>query len=148
MTDNEVIEVLANGTLRGKGGKFLPGSKPTTAIQTSEQGKALANRRTELAAASARHALAERARAEGLKASPVAAYGLLAGEAYDSARANIMDKPREAVEAGKFALRLASMLPSEDKTASANVAVQVNIDTEALASVMARLSSGAQWTEA
>jgi len=129
---NEVVRVLANGTPVDSRGRFLPGAQPTTAIAKgdSARGRELAARLREKCAASARLALAERAEAEGLQRSPAAAYGLLAGEAYDSARANIMDKPREGVEAGKFALRLGQLLPTEDKTQNVQ-AVQIVLAPEA-----------------
>ena len=112
-------------------GHFLPGYKPTSSIVGSQQASAMATRRHELAAISARQALAQRAEAEGLQRSPVAAFGLLAGAAYDASLANLMDKPREGVEAGKFALRLAGMLPEADKQQNIGVAVQIVLAPEA-----------------
>ena len=125
------VRVLANGTLLDtETHRFLPGSKPTTAIQGSEDGRRLANRRQELAGKAARQALALKAQEQGLACSPVAAYGLLAGEAYDSALANMLDKPREAAEVSKLALRLAGMLPADDRQAQAVAAVQIVLAPE------------------
>jgi len=127
------VRVLANGTWKDTiTGKFLPGHKPTTgiAVGDSQRASQMAARRRELAAIAARQALADRAQSEGLQRSPVAAYGLLAGIAYDAASANMMDKPREGVEAGKFALRLAQMLPEADKQAANVAAVQVILAPE------------------
>jgi hypothetical protein len=41
-----------------------------------------------------------------------------------------MDKPRDAVHAAKLALRLADMLPADDKRAAAPLAIQINIGGE------------------
>lgn len=130
----ERVRVLANGTLLDTvTGRFLPGSKPTTGIAPGDSRRAreLSTRRHELAAREARRALAERAAADGLQRSPVAAYGVLAGMAYDSALANMLDKPREAVEAGKFTLRLAGMLPEVDRAAVSQTAVVINLAPDA-----------------
>ena len=118
-------------------GHFLPGYAPNTGIMRgdSRRGSELAARRQELAGKAARQALALKAQEQGLACSPVAAYGLLAGAAYDASLANLMDKPREGVEAGKFALRLAGMLPEADKQQTIGVAVQVVLAPEARAFV-------------
>jgi len=129
------VRVLSNGTwLDTQTHKFLPGHKPTTGIMPGDSVRAgeLSARRIEKAGRLARQALAERAEAEGLQRSPAAAYGVLAGLAYDSATANMLDKPREAVEAGKFSLRLARMLPSEEKQQNVQ-AVQIVLAPEAAA---------------
>ena len=91
----------------------------------------MAVRRQELAGKAARQALALKAQEQGLACSPVAAYSLLAGQAYDASLANLMDKPREGVEAGKFALRLAGMLPADDRQAQAVAAVVIQLAPEA-----------------
>ena len=96
----------------------------------SKRASELSARRTELAGKAARQALADKAAEQGLSRSPVAAFGLLAGAAYDASLANLMDKPREGVEAGKFALRLAHMLPEADKQQTIGVAVQVVLSPE------------------
>ena len=127
---NGAVRVLANGTPVDSKGRFLPGVKPATAIQGSEDGRRLANRRQELAGKAARQALALKAQEQGLACSPIAAYGLLAGEAYDSALANMLDKPREAAEVSKLALRLAGMLPADDRQAQAVAAVQIVLAPE------------------
>jgi hypothetical protein len=46
-----------------------------------------------------------------------------------------MDKPREGVEAGKFALRLAGMLPADDRQAVAQAAVVIQLAPEAVSFV-------------
>ena len=128
------VRVLSNGTLLDtETHRFLPGVIPTTGIQRGDSKRAseLAARRHELAGKAARQALADKAAAQGLQRSPVAAYGLLAGEAYDSALANMMDKPREAAEVSKLALRLAGMLPADDRQAQAVAAVVIQLAPEA-----------------
>lgn len=137
--------VLSNGTLKDPvTGHFMPGSKPATAIGSSERGRELARRKHELAAIAARQALAQRAEKHGVQRSPVAAVGLLAGKAYDAALAGFegdhviladgaeYDKPdrRGAVEAGKFALRLADMLPADEKQQQSAPTITVSISGE------------------
>jgi hypothetical protein len=100
-----------------------------------------------LAGKAARAALALKAQEQGLACSPVAAYGLLAGEAYNSALANMMDKPREAAEVSKLALRLAHMLPEADKQQTIGVAVQVVLSPEGAISA-SRQVLDAGWQEA
>ena len=125
------VRVLSNGTPVDSRGRFLPGVKPATAIQGSEQGRQLRQRQVEQGAIAARRALAERAAEQGVQRSPAAAVGLLAGMSYDASLANLMDKPREGVEAGKFALRLAGMLPADDRQAAAVAAVVIQLAPEA-----------------
>ncbi len=114
-------------------GHWLPGYKPTTSIMSSEQGSQLAHRRQELAAVKARAALVEAYTEHTGKPGgrPTDAYGELAGEFARSALANAMNKPREGVEAGKFALRLAGMLPEADKQQAIGVAVVIQLAPEA-----------------
>jgi hypothetical protein len=113
-------------------GHFLPGYKPTSSIVSSEQGRQLGLRRQEVAAQKARKALVEAYEQHTGKPggrSPDA-YGELAGEFARSAFANAMNKPREGVEAGKFALRLAHMLPEADKAAQVQVGVVIQLGDE------------------
>ena len=126
------LKVLKNGVLVDTArGRIVAGSHPTTAIRTSERGRELAARRTELAKAKARKAISEAYEQDsGKPGRPTDAYAQLAGEFYRSAIANAMDKPREAVQASAHALRLADMLPADDKRAAPAVAVQVNIGGE------------------
>jgi len=113
-------------------GHFLPGYRPTSSIATSEQARSMGLRRNELAAQKARAAIAEAYEQHtGKPGRPTDAYGELAGEFARSALANAMNKPREGVEAGKFALRLAKMLPEADKAANVAVAVQIVLAPEA-----------------
>ena len=115
--------------LRDEQGRFLPGQQPPGMIRSSEQASALAKRRHELAGIAARKALAEKAQEQGAQRSSIAAVGLLAGVMYDGAIANAMDKPREAVAAGRFCLQLADMAPASSRqaaTASAPDALMVS----------------------
>ena len=66
------------------------------------------------------------------------AYGEIAGEFTRSALANAMDKPRDAVHAAKLALRLADMLPADDKRAAPAVAIQINVSPDVAASIARR----------
>ena len=127
--------------LRDDKGRFLPGSVPSGTIRTSERGRELAQRRHEVARIKARQAIAdayaEHAGKQG--ARPTDAYAGMADEFARSAYANALDKPREAVEAGKFALRLADMLPADERaTAVAAVSLTLNI-TPAGAAVLREL---------
>lgn len=130
----EGLRVLSNGTLFDPvRGRFVAGGKPTTAIQDSAAGRQLGLRRQEIAAQKARAALVEAYTQHTGKPGgrPSDAYGELAGEFARSALANAMNKPREGVEAGKFALRLAKMLPEADKQQNIGVAVQIVLAPEA-----------------
>jgi len=113
-------------------GHFLPGYKATSAIATSQQASAMNQRRNEVAASKARASLAlAYEQHTGKPGRPTDAYAEIAGEFARSALANAMDKPREGVEAGKFALRLARMLPEADKQQNIGVAVQIVLAPEA-----------------
>ena len=135
MTDHPPnIRVLKNGTLYNMDThRIAPGGGVTTAIPKgdSARGRELALRRVELAKAASRKALAEVAEELGIDKSPVKAVGALAGESYRSAMNNMQDKPREAVEAGKFALRLADMLPQVESQQGPIAAVQIVMAPEA-----------------
>ena len=128
MEDNAPI-VLSNGTLKdAKTGRFLPGIRPSTAISSSEQGAAMARRRAVVSAAKARAKMVEAYCEHTGKPGgrPSDAYGEIAGEFTRSALANAMDKPRDAVHAAKLALRLAAMLPEDEKRSVPVVAIQIN----------------------
>ena len=120
---------------RDSKGHFLKGYAPNTGIMRGDSQRAgeLNARRQELAASKARAALVEAYTEHTGKPGgrPSDAYGELAGEFARSALANAMNKPREGVEAGKFALRLAKMLPEADKAANVAVAVQIVLAPEA-----------------
>ena len=128
------IRVLKNGSWYDMDRhRLTAGGNITTAIPKgdSARGRELALIRVEKAKAASRKALAEVAEELGLDKSSVKAVGALAGESYKSAMANMMDKPREAVEAGKFALRLADMLPQADVQQGPIAAVQIIMAPEA-----------------
>lgn len=140
--------------LRDEKGHFLPGQQPPAMIRSSEQAAAMARRKHELAAIAARKALAQKAEERGVQRSPIAAVGLLAGKAYDAAIAGFdgdhviladgaeYDKPdrRGAVEAGKFALRLADMLPADERAqAMPPSGGALLLSADAVASVVAML---------
>ncbi len=130
------IRVLKNGTHYDMDkGRFVPGIKPTTAIQSSEQGRAMAARRIEVSAAKARKRMVEAYQEHTGKPGglPSDAYAEIASEFTRSALANAMNKPRDAVHAAKLALKLADMLPADDKQANVGVAVQVVLAPEAAA---------------
>jgi len=133
-------DLSTNMIIRDEKGRFLPGTEPCGKITTSERGRELAARRVEVAAAKARAKLVQAYMEHTGKPGgrPTDAYGELAGEFARSAYANAMDKPRDAVHAAKLALKLADMLPGDDKATNMSVGVQVNIDAEALATVLAR----------
>jgi len=110
--------VLRNGTLKDPiTHRFLPGKAPTTAIKTSEQGRAMNRRRLELAEQKARAGLVAAYEHHTGKAGgrPSDAYGELAAEFARSALANAMDKPRDATAAAKLALSLARMSPADQQ---------------------------------
>ena len=110
--------VLRNGTLKDPiTHRFLPGQAPTTAIKTSEQGRAMNRRRLELAEQKARAGLVAAYEHHTGKAGgrPSDAYGELAAEFARSALANAMDKPRDATAAAKLALSLARMAPADQQ---------------------------------
>jgi len=117
--------VLRNGTLKDPiTHRFLPGKAPTTAIKTSEQGRAMNRRRLELAEQKARAGLVAAYEHHTGKAGgrPSDAYGELAAEFARSALANAMDKPRDATAAAKLALSLARMAPADHQQQSAAAA--------------------------
>jgi len=126
----EGIRRLRNGTLYDeKHSRFVSG--PTTSMipkGDSAAGRAMAQRRNEIAAAKARAKMVEAYQQHTGRPGgrPTDAYGELAGEFTRSALANAMDKPRDAVPAAKFALQLARMLPAEERPGSVT-AVQVNV---------------------
>jgi hypothetical protein len=109
--------VLKNGTLKDPvTGHFLPGSKPTTAIMSSAQGKALSVRRQEAGQRYAREALARKAEENGLARSPAAAVGLAAGTLFEAALTVAPEgKVREAREGFMGAIRLAGMLSADER---------------------------------
>ena len=112
------VIVLRNGTLKDPiTHRFLPGKAPTTAIKTSEQGRAMNRRRLELAEQKARAGLVAAYEHHTGKAGgrPSDAYGELAAEFARSALANAMDKPRDATAAAKLALSLARMSPADQQ---------------------------------
>jgi len=130
MEDNAPI-VLSNGTLKDPiTGRFLKGSRPTTGIMPGDSNRAreMNQRRQVLAQQKARAKMVEAytehtGRPGG---QPSDAYGEIAGEFTRSALANAMDKPRDAVHAAKLALRLAAMLPEDEKRTVPVVAIQIN----------------------
>jgi hypothetical protein len=131
--------VLRNGTLKDPvTGQFLTG--PTEGkITSSERGRELALRRHEVSQSKARKGLVkayeEHTGTPGGR--PSDAYGELAAEFARSALANAMEKPRDATAAAKLALRLADMLPADERAAVPVVAVQINVAPE-VAEWMAR----------
>ena len=133
MTDLAPI-VLSNGSLKDpKTGQFLPGIRPTSAISSTERARELAGLRQQKAAQHARKALVEAVAAAGYDArGPAQATGLIAGEFARSALANAMDKPRDAVSAAKFALRVADMLPDERAGLGPGVAMRIEFGEKAL----------------
>ena len=94
----------------------------------------MAHRRVELAKVKARKALVEAYQEHTNRPGgrPTDAYGELAGEFARSAYANAMNKPREAVEAGRFALRLAGMEPAEERAERSGAAVVLELSAEAV----------------
>lgn len=129
------IKVLSNGTHYDMDkGRIVKG--PTVPmIQSSEDGKRMNLRRQEVCAAKARAKLVQAYEEHTGKPGgrPSDAYAEIASEFTRSALANAMDKPRDAVHAAKLALKLAAMLPADDKQANVGVAVQVVLAPEAAA---------------
>jgi hypothetical protein len=132
------VRVLSNGAWYDNNTHRITkgGGIPTTGIQRGDSKRAAEMNaiRREKAARLSRLEIAERAmraKDDGVQLAAPDAVGYLAGEAYASSLANMMDKPREAVDAGKFALKLADMLPVDDRQAGGTVtAVQINIAPE------------------
>jgi hypothetical protein len=125
------VRVLANGTWYDNDThRFVKGGYPSTGIQRGDSKRAHEMNviRREKAAIASRKAIAAAAtlaKDNGVQYTPAAAVGYLAGEAYTSSLANMMDKPREAVDAGKFALRLADLMPVDEKQQQFAVGVQI-----------------------
>lgn len=134
MTDRKLEETKAL-IPRDEKGHFLPGVYKPGMIRSSEQGLALRERRKQLAAEEeerrrtlallagphARKALVRaisEAVGEEVKSAPEA-IGRMAGMAAESYAANIMDKPREATEAGKLAARWSGFGSSADEKQAA-----------------------------
>jgi len=140
MSDKPIV--LANGTLKDpETGRFLPGSRPTSVIASSEQARSMVRRKQELGAIAARKALAEKAAENGLQRSPAAAVGLAAGTLYEAAMTVAPEgKVREAVEGFRMALRLGDMLPADDKQAAgARISIDLAPDVVSeIVEVMAR----------
>ena len=118
---------------RDSKGRWLPGQTPATALSLTHDkavamGRKGAERRAELTAAKTRKetlAIVQEHVGEMRTVSgPSEAVAIMAGEFVRSALANAMDKPRDAATAAKLALRLADMLPQENR-ATAVAAVQV-----------------------
>jgi ABC-type branched-subunit amino acid transport system substrate-binding protein len=132
------IRVLSNGAWYDNVTHRITkgGGIPTTGIQRGDSNRAREMNaiRREKAARRSRQEIVERAmraKDDGIQLAAPAAVGYLAGEAYASALANMMDKPREAVDAGKFALKLADMAPQEDRQSGPIAAVQIIMAPEA-----------------
>ena len=124
----EVVSILANGTPRGKGGRFLPGVVPTNAI-TVATAKDLASRRWAKAEQASRQQLVEAVRAHGVDGnSPAEAWGVAVGEVARGALANALDRPHDASRALKFVGQAAGLLRPQERTSNLpTLAVQVNI---------------------
>lgn len=129
------IRVLKNGAWYDMDRhRLTAGGDIKTAITTSERGRELNEIRREKIARLARKEIArraEQAKADGKSMMPSEAVAYLAGEAFDSALANMMDKPREAVEAGKFALRVSDTMPKDEQQRGPVAAVQIIMAPEA-----------------
>ena len=107
---------LENETLKDpETGRFVKGSKPTTAIRTSEQGRALQKRRQEVREAKARAKLGELAKEGGHGITSADEYAYLTQMAAASAEANMMDRPDRAVPAAVQAFKWAGMVPQQDR---------------------------------
>jgi hypothetical protein len=141
------IRVLANGAWYDNNLHHIVsgGGVPTTGITSSARAHELNAKRREMVALKSRKEIARRAteaKNDGLQYAPTDAVGYLAGEAYASSLANMMDKPREAVDAGKFALRLADMQPADEKVGGPVAAVQIVLSPEAAAQTDSFLMPG------
>jgi len=137
--DAEVITKSPSGPIvvdphfmpRDSKGHFLPGYRPTSSIVSSQQGRDMRARLTEAGQRSARQALADKAKENGLQRSPAAAVGLAAGTLFEAAMTCAPDgKVREAKEGFSYAIRLAGMQPADEKQAMVVVPVQINIGPE------------------
>ena len=129
-----VMGVLDNGTLRGVGGKFLPGSKPSTAITSSERALELvAAKQAKLARQRAAEELqramgARRAReliseyvqedTNGRLTTPADAVGYAAKTLYEAGVNSAPDKPRDARDALVASLRMAKLVDEPRSAAS------------------------------
>lgn len=105
------VTVLANGTLRGPGGRFLPGVVPTNAL-TSERAREIQLKRWEKTERAARDAMVKKAQEGGLNSTHTApqAFGEAVGEVYAGALANAVDRPYDASRALKFVGQAAGLL--------------------------------------
>ena len=134
-------------------GWWLPGQRPATGIMPGDSerarmlGRLGGQRRRELAAARAREAIVEVVREAGGVSTervrgPAGAVGYIAGELVRTSLANMIEKPRDIAPTLKLGLRLADMLPAENKGAQAAAIVTVTVgggDTRAI---------DAEWVEA
>ena len=114
---------MANGTLRGPKGRFLPGVVPTNAL-TPERAREIQHKRWENTERAARQAMVLKAQEGGLNASRTApqAFGDAVGEVYAGALANAMDRPYDASRALKFVGQAAGLLRPPAVEAQAAVA--------------------------
>src|SRR3989337_1280895 len=149
--------VLSNGSLKNpRTGQFLPGVRPSTALDPARS-QELVERRRVLAAErrerdEMRRMLAARASRDALVrvvaeevgqhiTTASAAVGEIAAEFARSALANAMDKPRDATSAAKLALELSDMAPVPAAERQAAASVQVTLSAEAVAALADMLAN-------
>lgn len=114
---------------------------PNGTIQTTEHAQALVKRRHEAVREKTRQRTVERFKETGQipeDANFVDAIAEVGSEALQSSLANMMDKPREAVHAGQFGLRLAGMddfVSRQVASAGQVVAIQVVIGGDVMEQV-------------
>ena len=130
------ITVLANGTLRGKDGKFLPGGHPTTAIRTRERAQEVVKMRQDRASEGAIAGLRAAVAADtggdlqGIRGT-LAHYVRSLG---DGILANAVERPYDASRALDKALKWAKLVDMERTPAVTLTQYMVNLSPAVVAS--------------